>query len=979
VATRNPLPEIRLSRRVKLLLAVLAAIIVLIVLAVSSVGFYVNWLWFGSVHLREVYSTNLRIRIELFFIFGIFTALAIGANVVIAYLLRPPFRPISAEQQNLERYRVIIEPRKRLLLGAVLVLTLLSAGSSAQGHWQTWLLWRNGGSFGQKDPQFHKDISFFAFDYPMYRLVLSFAFSAVIFGAVAAIIVHYLFGALRLQTPGPKLTTAARRHLTVLVGVLVILKAIAYWLDRYGLVFSERDKFTGASYTDVHASLPAKTALFYIALIIAVGVFASLWMRSILLPGIGLAALIVVSIIAGGIIPAAMQQFSVKPNASTKEAEYISRNITSTRQAYDLVDSTDGGTVDYMNYSGAATQTPDQLPSDTGTIDNMRLADPNVVAPTFTQQQQIQNFYGFAKTLDIDRYTTDGTTSPYVVGVRELDGSNLTGNQTSWIAQHTVYTHGYGFVAANATSGVNDASDFAEGDIPSTGFLNITTPQVYYGELMTDYAIVGAKGTNEYDGNGTTSTYTGSGGVSLSNFFTRLAFAVNYSQPNFLLNDAVTGGSKIIFNRDPKSLVEKIAPFLTIDSDPYPIVSNGRIVWMLDGYTTMNNYPYSEHQQFGDATTDSLSSTNGSQANNDINYIRNSVKITVDAYNGTVNIYQWDDNDPLLKAWMKAYPGVVQPKSAIPTDVMAHIRYPEDIFKVQRSLLQTYHVTDPVQFYTERNKWTVPNDPTSGSGEDQPPYYVLADAPDGTSQTPSYQLTSPMKVNGRSTLAAYISVDSDPGPDYGKMTVLQLPTNSAIQGPEQVFSRFNADPTIAKDLSLFSGQGSQIIHGNLLTLPLGGSFLFVEPLYLQGGSTVFPLLQRVLVFYDDKIGYGTTFAQALQNLTEPNVGQDIGNTPDTTSPPSTSSPPAGGSSTPAPTPTDVSAVLQQIAQVSQNLQNAYKNGDLAGIGTYQSQLYQLTQQYLQLEGSAAPTSTAPSSSPSGSSSSTSGTPKPSGS
>jgi uncharacterized membrane protein (UPF0182 family) len=976
VAMRSPLPEIQLSRGVKLALSVVAALIVLLIIAGSSVGIYVNWLWFGSVGYREVFTTILRTRIVLFLVFGLLVTAAIGANIAVAYALRPPFRPMSIEQQNLERYRVIIEPRKKLLFIAILALTLISAGSSAQAHWQTWMLWRNGGKFGVTDPQFHKDISFFAFDYPMYRLLLSFAFSAVVFSAIAAAAVHYLFGAVRIQTPGPKLTVAARRHLTVLLFIFLLLKAVAYWLDRYGLVFSERGNVTGASYTDVHVSLKAKTAMFFIALLIAAAVLGSIWWRSAVLPAIGLASLLVFSLLLGGIIPAAVQQFSVKPNASDKEAPYISRNIQATRQAYGIVNSTDGGTVDYVDYNGTAVQTADQVPSDTGTINNVRLSDPNVVEPTFTQQQQIQNFYGFSPTLDIDRYTTEGVTTSYVVGVRELDAANLTGNQSNWINEHTVYTHGYGFVAAAANKDVNVKEDFDEGNIPSQGFLDITQPQVYYGELMSGFAIVGANGSREYDGDGKTTTYTGAGGISLSSLLNRLAFAVEYKDTNFLLNDAVSGGSKIIFNRDPKTLVEKIAPFLTIDSDPYPVVADGRIVWMLDGYTTMSNYPYAEHETFGDLTTDSLSSSNGGQVNNQINYIRNSVKITVDAYNGAVNLYQWDATDPILKAWMKAYPGVIKAKSAMPAAILAHVRYPEDLFKVQRSLLQQYHVTDPVQFYNQRNKWTVPDDPTSGSGEDQPPYYVLADTPNTTSQTPSYQLTSPMKVNGRSTLAAYISVDSDPGPDYGKMTILQLGTSSAIQGPEQVFSRFNTEPVITKDISLFSSQGSQVIHGNLLTLPIGGSFLFVEPLYLKGSSAnSFPLLQRVLVLYNDTIGYGETLAQALQNLTEATVGQDINSgattTPDTTAPSTSAPPSSGGSTTPAPSGTDVTSILTQLDAAALALQNAYKSGDLAAVGAAQAQLKALADQYIAARGTPAP-----SASPTPSSSTS---PKPSGS
>jgi uncharacterized membrane protein (UPF0182 family) len=660
-----------------------------------------------------------------------------------------------------------------------------------------------------------------------------------------------------------------------------------------------------------------------------------------------------------------MERFSVAPNASDKEAPYISRNITATRQAYGIVSAADGGTVTYDDYTGIPTETAAQLPDNTGTISNVRILDPTVVSPAFTQMQQIKNFYGFGNPLDIDRYIDpNGNPQSYVIGVRELAVNNLRGEQANWINKHTVYTHGSGFVAADASRAANTLSDFAVGNIPPTGVLTIDQPQVYFGQQMSDYAVVGAKGSpREYDGNDQLTSYTGTGGVDLS-FVNRLAFTAKYKEFSFMLNDAASANSRIIFDRDPLLMAQKVAPFLTIDSNPYPIVADGRILWMLDGYTTTSNYPYAQQEQFGDATADSLSARTGAQANNTINYIRNSVKITVDAYNGAVNMYQWDTADPVLKAWMKAFPKAIQPVSAMPASVLAHVRYPEDMFKVQRSLLQSYHVDDPVQFYNQRNKWTVPNDPTASTTADQPPYYMLADSPDGSSVVPSYQLTSPMKVNGRSTLAAYISVNSDPGPNYGKMTILQLPQDTAIRGPEQVFALFNAEATIAQEITLFNSQGSTVIHGNLLTLPMGESFLFVEPLYLRGasaaGTASYPVLQRVLVLYGDKIGYGVDLSQAMLNLTEPRVGQDLDTSTGTTGPPGPSTAPSTGPP-PSDAPGDVDSILAQLDAAAQALQNAYRAGDFTAIGQAQQQLATLTQQYLAAR-SAAPSSPAPSAS-----------------
>ncbi|MEP6851495.1 MAG: UPF0182 family protein [bacterium] len=966
---RPPMPAVNLSRRARIAVAVVAILIVLLILALSLVNVYTSWLWFGELGFRGVYSSILRTRILLFLGLGLLMAAILGANVALAYRLRPPFRPMSPEQQNLERYRIALEPRRRLAFIALLVIALLSAGSSAQRNWKLWMLWFNGGSFGIKDPQFGKDISFFAFDYPMYRLLLGFGYAAVIFSILLSAAVYYLYGALRLQTPGPKITISARRHLTVLVFIFIVLKAISYWLDRYGLVFSGRGKVTGASYTDVNASLPAKTILFWLAIVIAIGVLASIWLSSPQLPAIGFGVLVILSIVISGIYPALVQQISVKPNASVKERPYISRNIAATRRAYGIVTNTDGGTVAYKDYAGKPSITTEQLTTGTAfsaTRDNIRVLDPNVVSPTFTQLQQLRNVYGFSTKLDIDRYKTAADTKDYVVGVRDLRPSNFDAQQSNWINQHSLYTHGYGFVAAAADEPVDRADQFAQRNIPPTGFLDISRPEIYYGELGVDYSIVGAKGTpSEYNGGSLpNTTYAGKGGVKLGNVFTRAAFAVKYGQANFLLNKTVSApGARIIFDRDPRQRVLKVAPYLKVDGDPYPSVIDGHIVWILDGYTTMANFPYSEKEQLADITDDSLSRSNrtAKQPDSTFNYIRNSVKATVDAYDGTVHLYQWDDQDPLLKAWMKAFPNTVEPKSAIPAGVLEHVRYPQDLFEVQRELLARYHVTDPVQFYNASDQWTVPSDPYASG--DQPPYYLLAGDPTDASRA-QYQLTTPMRVNSKDNLAAYISVNSENGPNYGKMTVLRVPTGSQTFGPAQVANQFKSDTVINQQVNLFDQGGSTVIYGNLLTLPVGEGFLYVTPLYVQGqGASSQPLLRRVIVNYGDKIGYDETLGGALKNLTQPIVGEGIN---DTTNPstgpapsvpsaptPSTSSSPTGGAPTSAPGPgstgsPQIDTVLRQLDAAAARLSAAYKAGDPQEIGAAQAELKRLSEQYLKL-------------------------------
>jgi uncharacterized membrane protein (UPF0182 family) len=992
VAMRPPIPNITLSRRARAALWTLGVLIVVIIALVQATGVYINWLWFGDVGYRGVYTTVFWTRVVLFFTFGIGMALIIGGNLVIAYVLRPPFRPMSAEQQNIERYRVMLEPRRILILSAIGVIALFSAGLSAQGNWSTWQLFLHGGSFGVTDPQFHKDISFYAWDYPAYRLLLGFGFTAVIFALILSAAMHYLTGAIRLQTPGPKITLAARRHLTILVFVFLVLKAIAYWLDRYGFVFSDRSKFTGASYTDVHAALPARTILFWIAILLAAGMIASLWLRSTLIPAIGFVAMLILSILISGIYPALVQNFSVKPNASSKEAPYILRNINATRVAYDI---TTNGTVRYIPYTASSQPDSSVLESTTNaTLNNVRILDPNVIPPLFNKFQQLGgNVYGFAPKLDVDRYTIDGQEHDYIVGVRELDKAALSGQQTNWINQFTNYTHGYGFVAAVANSNITDtgnqAGQFTEGGIPQTGPLHLTNPAVYYGELMPDYSIVGAKGQpREFDQSGKSKvTYNGGGGVSLGSFFSRLAFAINYKQTNFLLNDAASAnGAKIIFNRDPRVMVQKVAPFLKVDGDPYPIVDqgSGHIVWMVDGYTTMANYPYSARESLSDLTNDSLATTNktAKQPDDTINYIRNSVKATVDAYTGQVKLYAWDDKDPVLKAWRSVFPGLVQDSSAMPTEIRDHVRYPEDLFEVQRAMLTQYHVDDPVTFYNVGDKWTVPDDPTNTSGS-QPPYYILAAPPDATTATgdqSEFQLTSPMNVNSSTYLAAYMSVDNDPSPEnYGKITVLRLPKGTqAVQGPEQVYNKITTDSTITKDLTFFNspGGGSTVIHGNLLTLPLGNSFLYVEPLYNRsssGTSGTYPVLVRVIAVYGDKIGYGTSLDSALSDfLPGHSTGQTLATVnsnptgPTTTPTSGATPPPSSTSSSPTTTTTPPPAgtvTVTELTQAEAALQAALKSGDYEKIGAAQAKVNELLQQYLEQN----PPATSSSPSPSGSS------------
>jgi uncharacterized membrane protein (UPF0182 family) len=992
VAMRPPVPVPTLSRRAKLVIGVVAVMLVLFTVIGTLTNVYVDYLWFDETHYTEVFWTEVQTRALLFAVAALATGGLVSLAIHLAYRFRPTFRPMSLEQQNLERYRQSVEPRRKLVLTAVGVVLGLFAGFTAQGSWQTWLTFRNGTHFGRTDPQFGKDISFFVFDYPFYRLVLGFGFAIVLLALIGSLLTHYVFGGLRLQTPGQKLTGAARVQLSVLLGIFLALKSVAYWLDRYGTVYSGRGNvYTGASYTDVNALLPAKNILVFVAVICAIAFFANIFFRNTVLPAAALVLLLFSSLVIGVAYPAIVQQFVVKPSANQKEAAYIEKAISSTRDAYQL------SNVQYVDYgsngSGTATPTSADLAADTGTISNARLLDPNVLQPTFLARQQIRNVYGFPEKLDIDRYTDgNGTTQDYVVAARELDSSALSGNQTNWINQHTVYTHGNGFVAAPANQVVSGEAggepNFTTGNLPTSGNIAVDQSRIYYGELLNvngadEYSVVGAaKGAapREFDQPESGSegqvnnTYDGQGGVSIGSFFRQLTFAIYYRERNFLLSGAVNDNSKVLYVRDPRERVEKAAPYLQVDGDPYPAVIDGRIQWIVDAYTTSDAYPYSSLQSLGQATTDSLTGTGTAALPNDqVNYVRNSVKATVDAGDGTVTLYAFQEDDPVLKTYMKAFPKTIKPASAISDELRSHFRYPEDLFKLQRDVLTQYHVDNPSDFYNSSDFWQVPSDPTENTTDAQPPYYVLSQRVGESGST--FQLTSALNALRRENLSAYMAVSSDPG-TYGEIQVLQLPGNTQFRGPKQVFQSFNTNSDVRPDLTLFDSASSRAVFGNLLTLPIGASgLLYVEPLYVAGtGESSFPLLQKVLVNYGDRVGYANTFSEALDQVFGTGAGDAAADnnaragapapaptSPSTTAPSNTAAPPPpppadGGGGADGSAARD--AAVAQINNALTALANAQRSGDFAGIGRAQADLQAAVQAYQAASGqtaSASPT------------------------
>jgi uncharacterized membrane protein (UPF0182 family) len=867
-------------------LALTIGILVIIGAAFTALsGFYADWLWFKSVNFTNTWSTILLTKATLFVITGLLTAGFVLLNVVLAYKRRPLYVPMSLEADNLERYRGQIEN----IRGRVVVLGSLAlfyfAGTSGTTLWSTWLLFKNSTPFGVKDPQFNMDISFFAFRLPFWQTLISWAISTIVLAILASTVVHYLYGGIRLQVREDRTTVAARVQLSVLFGLVVLLKAVAYWFDRYALALKESKLITGLTYTDVNAVLPAKAILAGIALVCALLFFANIVRRSWVLPAAGTALLVVSSVLIAGLYPAAIQTFQVKPSESSKEAAFIQRNIDATRAAYGLQDVT------VSDYQATLSTSAGQLTKDAATIANIRLMDPNVIAATFRQLQQIKPYYTFPDSLDIDRYTIDGVKRDVVVAVREL---NIEGNPSrNWINDHLVYTHGFGFVAAYGnTRDADGKPSFAVGDLPPTKGLGKFEPRIYFGENVPNYSIIGGVKTKtpvEFDypddasANGQKNyTYSGTGGVPVGSLLNKLVFALKYQEQRILLSSLINKDSKILFERNPRDRVAKVAPWLTLDGDSYPAIVDGRVLWIIDGYTTSAGYPYSKQTTLSSATTDALTTNSTSiaaQGNENINYIRNSVKATVDAYSGQVTLYQWDEKDPVLKTWSKAFPGTIQPKKQISKDLLEHIRYPEDMFRVQREILSSYHVTTAAAFYGGQDFWRVPRDPSTfgANAGAQPPYYLTLQMP-GESK-PEFALTTPfVPRGGRENLSAFAVVNSDSGANYGKISVLQLPRSTNVAGPSQVASNFEAKPEVANSLSLLRQGGSDVVLGNLLTLPVGGGLLYVQPVYVRAtaNSAAYPLLQKVLVSFGDQIGYDDTLKGALDQVFGGNSGTAAG-------------------------------------------------------------------------------------------------------
>ncbi len=754
-------------------------------------------------------------------------------------------------------------------------------------------------SSGARDEYFDKDIGFYIFDLPWLHYLVDSAMAFAFVAALLAGLVHYLYGGVRLQATRDRLSPGAQAQLSLLLGVFVLAKGADYWLDRYDLVHESGRLITGITYTDDHAVLPAKNILMAIALICAVLFFLNVWRRTWLLPSVGLALLVLSAILLGMIWPGIVQQFQVNPTEADKEAPYIERNIDATRTAYDL------GDVEVEDFTSEVTVDDAQLSALSAQTSSVPLVDPQLVKQTFEQQQQVRSYYSVADVLDVDRYTIEGKDRALVLGVREIDQAGINEDARNWSNLHTVYTHGNGVIAAYANqrpddNEVADSNDiqWAEGQEADEDALSSLTDEgyetrVYYGERSPDYSVVGKlegaagrrarprqRGQPPATDQGQTTTYDGDGGVEVGGFLNQLLYAVKFGEPNFILSERVNENSKVLYYRKPLERVEKVAPWLTLDKDPYPAVVDGRIKWIVDGYTTTDRFPLAQRESFDEMTTDSLDdgSQFGTLPTDEINYMRNAVKATVDAYDGSVDLYAWDESDPILEAWRGAFPDTVQDREDIPDGLMEHLRYPEDLFKVQRYQFARYHITNPDDFYADNNRWEVPQDPEA-PGQYQPPYRLFVNRGDTAGQ--NFDLTSVYVPYDKSNLAAFVSVGADAtDPDtYGKMRVLELP-DEQTPGPGLIRNEMTTSDNVRRELLAFQSGGSKPVYGNLLTLPAGEGLMYVQPVYAtrELSEASFPELQFVIVSYGGRVGIGQTMPEAIADA----LGVDPDSVPEET-------------------------------------------------------------------------------------------------
>ncbi|WP_311257741.1 UPF0182 family protein [Microbacterium sp. WCS2018Hpa-9] len=951
----------RTSRRIfGISLAIIAALIAAFFVFASL---YTEFLWFDQVGFEGVLTTQWIATAVMFVVGFLGMAVPLFVAIQLAYRLRPVYVRLSSQ---LDRYQEVIEPLRRLAMWGMPIFFGLFAGFSAASQWKTVWLWANGVATDTVDPQFGVDTGFYMFAMPFYSILLAFVSAVLLLALIVTALVSYLYGSVRIGQGELRISKPARIQLAIIAGLYLLVQAASLWLDRYKTLVAEDDRIVGPAYTGVNATIPGLAILTIIAAIVAILFFVTAIIGRWRFPLAATALLIVASLVVGVGFPWAVTTFQVAPNQNAYQAEFYQRNIDGTKEAYGVAN------LETTPFEAETDAEAGQLREDAETTASIRIVDPAVISPAVRQLEQYRGYYQFQQNLDVDRYEIDGAMQDTVVSVRDLDMEGV--DVSNWNNRAAVYTHGYGLVVAAGNQRTPDGEPvFLERGIPSAGFLTEQEkfePRVYFGENSPEYSIVGSPdGTDpveiDYprgkDGSTETkTTFEGDGGPQIGSTFTKLLYALKFQSEQILFSNLVNEESQILYDRDPKTRVQKVAPYLELDSDPYPSVVDGRVVWIVDGYTTSSTYPYSTNVSLSEAIADS-NIPSPTLAIDEINYIRNSVKATVDAYDGSVTLYAWDDKDPVLQTWQNIYPSTLKPVSDMSADLMSHVRYPTDLFKVQRDILGIYHIDTAGSFAQQDNRWQTPNDPRSDAVL-QPPYYLTMQMPGQDSPRFSMFSTFIPSATGsggnRDVLMGYLAVDSDAGSEagvkaegYGQLRMLEIDTDTTVPGPGQVQNTYNSDTSVVPQLNLLQQGESEVLYGNLLTLPVGGGLLYVQPVYVQSSEgTKLPRLQKVLVAFGDKVAFEDTLTAALDTLFGGDAGAAGG---DDQVEPTEPDPDTGEVPTEPTTPTDVEAeALAAAQQALTDREAALKEGDLTKFAEADKRLTDAVNTLLGLEAGA---------------------------
>jgi uncharacterized protein len=875
----------RARRRNLLIAIIIAALIVLFFVVQGLAGFYADFLWFHFAGIGEVWRQVIVTKVVLAAVFVVIAWAVLWASLAVVDTVAPRAALLGPDNELVRRYQSTVGPHARALRTVISFVIALILGAGASGQWQHWILFNNSLRFNEFDPLFHRDASFFVFRLPFLSFLVDWIFTTLVVVFIVTAIAYFLNGAIRLSR-GARVEGRAVAHLSLILAFLALERAWAYYyVDRYVLDLSTNGVVQGAGYTDVHVRLPAMTLLAIVSLIAFVLFSVNVYQRSVVLPGIGLGLWALLALSVGVIYPALFQALRVTPAQSRLEQPYIQDNIAATRFAMGIED------VQKRTFPANEDLTSAVLDQYQQTLRDVVLWDPNVSLATFAKLQQIRSYYSVT-TLNVDRYMLGHTLTPVAIGVRALNTSGLA--QQSWVNTHLQFTHGYGAVVAeaNTTSSAN-VPNFLVSSVPVSSTnkaLHVTTPSIYYSPSNERFVVADTKQPEVLyqKGNGS-SVYAhchGCGGVPISGLFSRLAFAIHLRDLNLLISNLITSKSQLIYLPDIETRVRRALPFLSVDSHPYAVIVNGQIDWLLDAYTTTSSFPYAQTAENGN-----LPSSSG--LSGDFNYVRDAVKVVVNAYTGKMSFYVIAPRDPLIRAYERVFPGLLKPLKDMNPQLQDHLRYPQDLLEVQAEMYGRYHITSPTGFYSLSDAWDLSETSNSASGS---PSLALATGPSGFTApfTPVYELLQlpgqsrlsfdaleplvPFSSNGNlQTLRALFVANSNRS-GYGQLSAYVTPGQS-IHGPGLANADISADPTISKAITLLDSKGSQVYLGTVQVLPIADSLIYVRPLYVSSTQTPFPQLEDVIVVYGKEIAMEPTLSAALSDV--------FGSAPSTLGPPTT--------------------------------------------------------------------------------------------